>query len=102
MSHPLFIRRFNTEPESGRLKGLSLMLDAHSDRVASSSITDDFQVRVIQTGSSDLRINMIFCIFKGFTAVVDSRKQYPLTTRKSVMIRPGYSVKLFHYKNLLI
>lgn len=61
---------FDPEPESGRLKGLSLMLDAHSDQVASSSIPDDFQ---------------------GFTAVVDSRKQYPLTTRKSVMIRPGHS-----------
>ena len=33
-------------PEPGRLKGLSLILDAHSDLVGSSSVPDDFQVYI--------------------------------------------------------
>ena len=33
-------------PEPGRLKGLSLILDAHSDLVGSSSVPDDFQVLI--------------------------------------------------------
>ena len=37
-------------------------------KVAGSSVSDDFQ---------------------GFLAVVDDRSQYPLATRKAVMIRPG-------------
>jgi hypothetical protein len=68
--------RFQTKPEAGRSKGLTLMLDAHSDLVASNSIPDDFQ---------------------GFTAVVSSRSQYPVTSGKSVLIRPGHSVSIiFH------
>ena len=58
-------------PEAGRSKGLSIMLDAHNDLVAASSVPDDYQ---------------------GFTAVITSRKQFPLTTMKSVLIRPGHSV----------
>jgi hypothetical protein len=59
-------------PEAGRSKGLSLMLDAHSDLIAASSIPDDF---------------------RGFLAVIDSRTQYPITSGKSVLIRPGHSVR---------
>ena len=36
--------RFNLKPESGRSKGLTLMLDGHNDIVADSSVPDDFQV----------------------------------------------------------
>jgi hypothetical protein len=66
--------RFNPKPEAGSSKGLTLMLDAHSDLIAGASVSDDFQ---------------------GFTAVIDSSLQYPLTTRKSVLIKPGHIVRLF-------
>ena len=35
---------------------------------------------------------------QGFEAVVDSMKEYPLTKRDSILIRPGHSVSL-HYTN---
>jgi hypothetical protein len=57
------------EPEAGVSKGLSLMLDSHSDLLSGSSISDDFQ---------------------GFIAVVNGNKQFPITTQKSVLIRPGH------------
>ena len=57
------------KPQAGRSKGLSLMLDAHSDLVTSSSVTDDID---------------------GFFAVVDGNGQYPMTYRKASFIRPGH------------
>ena len=44
MQEILKIYRFNVKPESGRSKGLTLMLDGHNDIVADSSVPDDFQV----------------------------------------------------------
>ena len=38
--------RFDPMPEPGRLKGLSLILDAHNDLVGSSSVPDDFEVYI--------------------------------------------------------
>ena len=38
--------RFDPLPEAGRAKGLSLMLDAHSDLIAASSVPDDFQANL--------------------------------------------------------
>ena len=35
--------RFDPLPEAGQAKGLSLMLDSHSDLIAASSVPDDFQ-----------------------------------------------------------
>ena len=43
MCHLEFLSRFDPLPEAGRAKGLSLMLDAHSDLIAASSVPDDFQ-----------------------------------------------------------
>lgn len=57
-------------PQAGRSKGLSLILDSHSDLVTSSSVTDDID---------------------GFFAVVDGRGQYPMTYRKAYFIRPGHN-----------
>ena len=37
--------RFDPLPEAGQAKGLSLMLDSHSDLIAASSVPDDFQAR---------------------------------------------------------
>jgi len=56
-------------PEAGVSKGLHLMLDSHSDLLSGSSISDDFQ---------------------GFIAVVNDNKQFPITSQKSVLIRPGH------------
>ena len=47
-------------PQAGRSKGLSLIIDAHSDLVAQASVTDDVD---------------------GFFAVVDGKGQYPMTYR---------------------
>ena len=35
---------FEPIPESGQHRGLTLMLDAHNDKVASSTVPDDFEV----------------------------------------------------------
>ena len=63
-----------TKPEpssdTGKNKGLTVILDSHTDVVSGSTVLDDFQ---------------------GFVAIVDGKGQFPLSTRKSVMIRPGYN-----------
>ena len=56
-------------PEAGRTKGLSLILDAHSDMVSGGTVSQDFD---------------------GFFAIIDGRNQFPTTTRKSVLLRPGH------------
>ena len=39
-----FYCRFDIKSESGRKKGLTLMLDGHNDVIADSSVPDDFEV----------------------------------------------------------
>ena len=56
-------------PEAGVSKGLALMLDSHSNLVSKSSISDDFE---------------------GFISIVNDKKQFPTTSKKSVLIRPGH------------
>ena len=60
----------NPVPRAGREKGLTLVLDAHTDMVAANSINADVD---------------------GFLASVDASSKYPLTHKKSVWIRPGHS-----------
>ena len=62
----------NKEPKSqaGKSKGLTLILDAHSDTVSSSSITEDVD---------------------GFFAIVGSPNEFPLTTIQSILVRPGHN-----------
>ena len=62
----------NNEPisEAGRSKGLSVILDAHSNLLAGGTVSQDFD---------------------GFFAIIDSKNQYPTTTRKSVLLRPGHN-----------
>ena len=57
-------------PEAGASKGLTLMLDAHSNLLSVGSISDDFT---------------------GFIAAVNDKKQFPSTSEQSVLIRPGHS-----------
>ena len=56
--------------EAGESKGLKLILDAHSNLVAGSSISEDVD---------------------GFLATVDAPNQFPMTLRKTVFLRPGHS-----------
>ena len=54
--------------QAGLTKGLMLVLDAHTDRVSSGSVSDNF---------------------RGFVSVIEDRNQYPLTSRTSTLVRPG-------------
>lgn len=64
-----FVNGTEPIPHSGVKKGLSLMLDAHTNLVSSSSVKEDFQ---------------------GFIAVISPRDSYPLTLQNSIRIRPGH------------
>ena len=55
-----------TQP--GQNKGLMLVLDAHTDKVSSGSVSDNF---------------------KGFVTVVDDPDNYPLTETNGLLVRPG-------------
>ena len=57
-------------PEAGRNKGLQLVLDAHTEKVSGGTIHSDFD---------------------GFYATISSKDQYPLTMKKSILIRPGHN-----------
>ena len=59
-----------SEPISspGQDKGLKLILDAHTDMISSGSVGDEFE---------------------GFMAIIDGINNYPLSSRNSLMIRPG-------------
>ena len=56
-------------PQAGVNKGLSLVLDAHTNLLAPGSVREDFQ---------------------GFIAIIGSKTQYPLSEQKNIRIRPGY------------
>ena len=55
-----------TQP--GQNKGLRLIIDAHTDRVSPSTVSDNF---------------------RGFSTVIDGGDKYPLTSKNSFLIRPG-------------
>lgn len=57
------------EAEAGLEKGLTVILDAHTDMIQDTSVAEDF---------------------KGFIAVVNSNDGYPLTRQNSMRIRPGH------------
>ena len=57
-------------PEAGRNKGLQLVLDAHAEKVSGGTIQGDFD---------------------GFYATIGPKDQYPLTMKKSILIRPGHN-----------
>ena len=67
-NHKVYERQGNIFLLQLLVQGLSLMLDAHTNLVAGSTVSEDFQ---------------------GFIAVIDSKRQYPLTTRKTVLLKPG-------------
>ena len=49
---------------------MKVILDAHSNLLAAGTVPEDFD---------------------GFYAIIDAKDQYPMTTRKSVLIRPGHN-----------
>ena len=59
------------EPKSqvGTNKGLRVVLDAHTNLIADSSVREDFQ---------------------GFIAIVNPHESYPLTMQRSIRIKPGH------------
>ena len=59
-----------SEPKTqpGQNKGLRLIIDAHTDRISPSTVSDNF---------------------RGFSTVIDGGDKYPLTTKNSFLIRPG-------------
>ena len=57
-------------PEAGRLKGLRVVLDGHANMVSGGTVPEDFD---------------------GFYAIIDAKNQYPMTTKKPVLIRPGHT-----------
>ncbi len=52
----------------GQNKGLTVLLDAHSDKAATYSVGADY---------------------KGFTAIVHEQNSFPLTLQKGIRIQPG-------------
>ena len=56
-------------PHPGQDKGLRLVLDAHSDLVSPGSVADRF---------------------RGFVVLIDGNNDYPLSSRRSFLLKPGY------------
>merc|ERR1712077_31885 len=63
-----FEDRDEPRTQPGQNKGLRLILDAHTDRISPGTVYDNF---------------------RGFSTVVDGGDKYPLTSRNSLLIRPG-------------
>ena len=63
-----YVKSHEPKTQAGQNKGLQLILDAHTNRVSSGTVSDNF---------------------RGFVTVVDGEDKYPLTTRSSFLIRPG-------------
>ena len=65
----------NDEPraEPGVKKGLTLVVDRHSDKLAPGSVSDNFL---------------------GFPMVVDDRKKFPLVEMSGEIVRPGYQTNV--------
>jgi hypothetical protein len=63
-----YIARKEPRTQPGQNKGLRLILDAHTDRVAPGTVSDNF---------------------RGFSTVIDGGDKYPLTSKNSFLIRPG-------------
>ena len=64
-----YIRNEEPVPEAGRKKGLTLIIDGHTDKVASGTVSDNF---------------------RGFPIVVDDNDKFPLTALSELIGRPGF------------
>ena len=68
-----------------------MVLDAHTNLITASSITDYYQAPHFKLGVVGNEI-MFSLQFKGFEAIIDTKQNFPMTTRKKVLIRPGHLV----------
>ena len=68
-----FKKKGEPKPESGRNKGLSLVLDRHSDKLSPSTVMDNFN---------------------GFLAIIDDKDKYPLTSATSLIASPGHETNI--------
>merc|ERR1712020_676038 len=59
--------------EAGRNKGLTLVVDRHSNKLSATTVFDNF---------------------RGFVTVVDGNDKYPLTSSSSLIARPGYETNM--------
>ena len=70
-------------PEAGRDKGLTLVVDGHSNKLSRATVSDNF---------------------RGFITVVDDKDKFPLVSLSSLIARPGYEneikVSAIHLKGL--
>ena len=80
-------------PQSGVNKGLSLILDAHTNLLSPGIVsTKCFCAMLCKVLVPSNNINIAGSVtedFRGFIAVVEDRRQYPLTDQKNIRIRPG-------------
>ena len=60
-------------PEAGRNKGLTLVVDRHSDKISPSTVIDNFQ---------------------GFITIIDDKSKYPKTSVSSLIARPGFETNM--------
>ena len=68
-----YIEDNEPKPEAGRNKGLTLVVDRHSNMLSASTVMDNFQ---------------------GFVTVIDGNDKYPLTSSSSLIARPGYETNM--------
>ena len=61
------------KPEAGSSKGLTLIVDGHSDKLSPSSVIDNF---------------------KGFITIIDDNEKYPMTSASSLIGRPGFETNM--------
>ena len=91
LNHIFF--RFDATPLSGQSKGLLLVLDGHNDLVAASTVPDYFQV----LGKEKLLIKSLKIYtmdwLQGMEALVDTKNEYPITSRKKILLKPGHLVR---------
>ena len=64
-----YLKSEEPTPEAGRKRGLTLVVDRHSNRLSPASVTDNFY---------------------GFVTIVDEKNKYPMASLSSLMARPGF------------
>ena len=82
--HPRWFQENNEpRPEAGRSKGLTLILDGHTDRLTEATVSDNFL---------------------GFSVVIDGKDKYPFVEMSGLVARPGFEtnirVNAFHLEGL--
>ena len=87
LNHIFF--RFDATPLSGQSKGLLLVLDGHNDLVAASTVPDYFQVLTSERKTFNKTIDWL----QGMEAIVDTKNEYPITSRKKILLKPGHLVR---------